>query len=171
MKIFKTFIWLCISIISITGFSQECIYIKNQIDEVSKKPILQTKLEDLSFGTGKNETVRVQGYKENNRRYLEVWLVLTDTFTIEKDGEFVLFTDDGVPITLHFEETKTAENLKFPTPTTWALHTLIPLNLKDYGFLKSHMFTKLSYRTSAGIIEHIIKPKRQENITKVIQCI
>lgn len=171
MNIIKIFIWLCILVVSISGFSQDCSYIQNKIDAVSKESILQTKLEDLSFGTGKNETVRVQGYKEDNQRYLEVWLVLTETFTIMEDGEFILFSEQGFPVTLNFNETKTAENYKFPTPTTWALHTLIPLNMKNYTSLKNLNFTRLGYSTAEGYIEHIIKPKRQGNVKKVIECI
>jgi len=144
------------------GYSQNCKYEKNEIDEFTKNKILETKFEWLTPN---------QGYafkKINKSKNLKIKLNYNSVFSIRKNDKIMFLTENNEPITLLFEETVISNILNL---NNFYIITLINISDKIVDRFKNESINKIRIYYSDGYLDYDVKEKRAKKFKEILKCI
>lgn len=156
------------------SFAQDCDYKRNEVDEFTKKTILETKEEALAIsGMGMGFSCTYNLLKIDGIRYLKLHVYSPKIFTLKQGSNIMLKTDKENPITLTFPETVIADhsyNSSIKT-THWSGIVLIPISDDAYNRMRNENISKLRVYTADGYIDDDVKAKHDKKIKKALTCI
>lgn len=166
----KTLLYFSILFTSIV-YTQECNYVKNEIDKFTKKEIKQTKFHTLASKYLGNDIVRVDALEIDNQDFLQCYLVNLNEFTIIKGDKFILLDENNKTTDLVFIDSKTSKPQVHGSDTYWNVIAQFPINDSLKRKLKTSKYVALRYYTQDGYREYKIKKKFQGNLKKILSCI
>jgi len=170
----KKIIIALILVFTTFGFSQNCKYKINEVDEFTKNKILETKREAFTMsGIGFGFSTNYSFKKINNTRYLKLYVSSPSIFTLRQGEEIILKTESDNTISLKFLETiipKSSYNSQLNN-TTWYEDVLIPISDDNYQRLLTETILKLRIYTGDGYIDDDIKEKRAKKFKENLKCI
>lgn len=153
------------------SYSQNCEFIKDEVDEFTKNQTQITKPLKFSQKNLQSEVVSVQAIKINNNRYLRVYFTLMKSFAIE-DNAKLMFLDEEKNVTeFTFNEYKIADYSQQLYSQRWETSYDFILTDDEYKKLVMTNFKKLRFYTTNGYVEHEIKKKFSNNLRNVLRCI
>ncbi|HEX8576981.1 MAG TPA: hypothetical protein VF677_11870 [Flavobacterium sp.] len=156
------------------GYSQNCKYKINEVDEFSKNKILETKKEaftmsGIGFGFSTNYSLK----KINNDRYLKLYISSPKIFTLRQGDQIMLKTDSENTVSLVLMQTTIARSSYNDQlgSTTWYEDVLIPITDENYQRLLTENILKLRVYTADGYIDDDVKEKRAKKFKEILKCI
>lgn len=156
---------------SLIAFSQDCEYIKNEVDIFTKDTIVHTKYDMLAKSNSGTQVVRIQGIKINQKKYLRVYLVSPSIFSTVKGKKFLLLDENKNVYTFDFNTEQIASNNSVGYVESWYIIENFQLDSISLENLINNKFIKLRYYTQDHYVELDIKSKHSKNINKIISCL
>lgn len=167
MKKFYTFILLfCASFI----FSQNCKYLKNEVDEFTGKKVIELKGKFLTKGkgiAGLSNGSFVSLKQIDNKKYMLINVFTNEIATIEKGSYIMLLTSSKEVIKLPVLKTVISK----PVQNYWVNEQSIILDENLIEKLINTEIAKVRFQTTDGYIDRNVKKKHFLNISKLIECI
>jgi len=168
----KKIIIALILVFTTFGYSQNCKYEKNEVDEFTKNKILKVKGSDI-FRTSMFTGLSFQMSKINDIKFITFALVSKNAFVLEEGNDKLMFkTKDGRIINIAFNKTIVSEIQNMPNVgTLFFAHQNVKLTddlisqLNDIEIIKARIYIK------DGYIEEDVKKKSFKNISTDLKCI
>ncbi|WP_109438370.1 hypothetical protein [Aquimarina sp. AU119] len=147
----------------------KCKFQKDEYDKFTKESVKQTKGKAIFMNLSRS--VVVQGFKVDNRKYLEITVIDNHLFGFKEGGSFMLMLDDEEVVDLKFENSIVADYINAGSFDIWKARVLFSLNEEIFNKLVKSNVYEFRYYTSDGYVEKKIKEKYINNIASVLKCI
>lgn len=153
------------------GYSQNCKYEKNEVDEFTKNKILVVKGSEI-FKTSMFTGLYFQISKINETKFITFSLTSGSVFVLEKgENKIMLKTKDEQIINIGFDETLVSEIVTGSIGIMCYCHQRVLLNDNLLYKLKNVEIIKVRIYTKDGYIEKEVKNKHSKNISQDLKCI
>jgi hypothetical protein len=163
MKKITLFIFL---LIACFANAQDCKYSKNEVDKFTKKTILATEWQQMSF------YFSVATIKMDSTIYLYLYINnQSDAFSIPDGAEIYLLLENDTVVTLNALEGKVADYKTSTYSTQWYTSIVSLINEPDFSLLTGYKTISIRITASDRYIESNIKPAKQGAISFVLNCV
>ncbi len=158
------------------GYSQNCKYKKNEVDEFTGSKVIITKDKIFTkIGMGFGTYAIISAKKINDTKYLAVSFSSNTIFTLRK-GSLVMFkTENDEIIELSFSESMVADYSSSQVGTTnitrWTAKMYFLLSDELVQKFNDIRIKKVRWYTTDGYVEKDVKKKNSKNISKLLNCI
>lgn len=174
----KKIIYLLIIATSFFTYAQDCNYKTNEVDEFTKKTILETKAQTLTIsGMGVGFSTAISFRKVDSNRYLKLKIASPSVFSLRKGDKIMFKTDSENTIDLEFENTVIADYNSGTligttrTPSNWTGDIFINISDEIYNRLLNENILKLRVYTSDGYVDDDVSSKRNKKVKELLKCI
>lgn len=159
----KKLLWIVL-IFTGFGYSQDCKYKKNEIDDFTKKKIIETKSEWLC------ENVAYSFKKNDDTKYLRVEIGSFKVFAISDGAKLMFLTDKEDPIVLIFQKYEISRTTPGAIASQY-VSEIINISEDVLKRFQNEKITKVRIYTTDGYIDHDIKEKRFKRFQETLKCI
>lgn len=152
-------------------FAQNCKYEINEVDEFTKKTILETKEQTLSRSF--NFYTAFSFKKIDDKKFLKLFISSTSIFSIRENHEIIFITDGDNSVILKFIQSKVSRG-KYDSNsriTIWSETFYLPIDEETFQRLSNENILKLRVYTSDGYIDDEVKEKHAKKFKEQIICI
>ena len=157
-----------------SAYSQDCKYSRDEIDEFTKKHILETKPQQLTIsnmGLGFSTAITLK--KVQDSRFLVLSYTSPSNIILQRGSKIMLKDDSDFILELIVPELIISKST-YNSTLKGFVHkgdVAFALTANEFEDLKSHMINKMRVYTSEGYIDDDISEKRWKKISILLKCI
>jgi len=161
-------------IIGNSALSQNCQYVKNEVDKFTKSTVKTTKDLLLAGGSYKEDgTLYASLTKIDSSRFLNIKLIAWKDFVLETNGKMMFLFDDDSVINLSFVKFAVGEYDNNSGLESWTASTTLAMSDENYNILRTKKPEEIRIYLEKGYVDlPIPKNKKYWNKFKeILECI
>ena len=169
-KYYKITAFILMSFLANSLQGQNCKYKRNEVEEFTKKKILETT--DNYLSATFSDFTKAKARKINDIRILDVFYShLGKTFSIVPNSEFMLLDKNGEVISLKAEKYDISNANVSKIATTNTVNLSFPLDEETYKKLVASEIVKVRVNTNSGYVDMPVKENYWKKVQGFLKCI
>ncbi|MGG5506759.1 MULTISPECIES: hypothetical protein [unclassified Myroides] len=171
----KNIFLIIVILSSFIANAQKCKYQRNEVDNFTKKTIIETKREIFTTsGMGLGFGTAYSLFKSDDNKFIRFYFSTTDKPFAIKEGDNIMikFSDDDV-MSLKFSKSDISNSsyISQIKTSTYSLDALISITESDIRIFESKIITDIRVYTTDGYIDGEVNAKRAKKFQSILKCI
>lgn len=151
-----------------SGFSQNCIYEKNEIDAITELVVKRTAPEILLRING--QPVYIKGQSIGTNKYLKIQYYKYSNYVIQEDREVAFVLSNNEEVTL-YPRPMPVDSTKMNDYSDLSSLLIFKLNDEQFEKLTSAPIVTFKYHLISGYVEEPIKGSKQMRLMELLKCL